>query len=191
MANKEIDETELMNYQQLASAMQKMLSKPEARKLLLQAQKLANPEAVIPELDALKPVQEAISEVKKEADEVRQQLKKEREDRDNEKALDAMRSKWEKGRSAARSAGYTEEGLQKLEKFMEENVIADHKLAMPAFERLNPPEAPVESSTSNFDLLRKLPKDSEDTKSLFEGDFEGFTAKRIKETLTDIRSGGR
>ena len=51
------------------------------------------------------------------------------------------------GRAVARQEGYTDEGLRDLEQFMQDNGIADHALAMPAFERANPPPEPVMTSS--------------------------------------------
>lgn len=191
MAKIEIDETDLVNYQQLAGAMQKMLANPEARRKLLEAQKKVNPDAVIPELDATKPLDEALSNIKKDVDETRKMLADDKADREKEKTLSALRSRWENGRLVARKSGYTAEGLESLEKFMEDKGIADHEIAMPAFEKLHPPEAPIADSGSNFDMLRAIPKSGDDMKMLFEGNDQEFLAKKIKETLTDIRSGSR
>ncbi len=161
MPKVEIDETELMNYRNISNAVQKMLANPKTRTKILEAQKEINPDAIIPELDANKPVLEALNSIKSELDEVKKTSAADKEAAAKDKAVADMTRKWEAGRALARRAGYTEDGLQALEAFMEANGVADHKIAMPAFERDNPPQAPVEGGNSRFDVFGGLKNDGE------------------------------
>ena len=190
MPTVEIDETELLQYRNITGAVQKMLANPITRTKLLEAQKIINPNAVIPEIDSQKPLNDAIGSLNKTVED----LKKDIEARDSkakeEKALDALRSKWEAGRAKARRAGYTAEGIEALEKFMEDNGVADHMIAMPAFERENPPAKSIDATGSNrFDVLHSVRPEGDDMKLLVDGDERQFLNKRINETLAGIRSG--
>ena len=189
MAVVEIEETELLNYRNITAAVQKMLQNPQTRSKILEAQKIINPNAVIPELDAQKPVLTAVSALTEEV----KALKKQREDDQaaitQEKALDGLKAKWAKGQAKACQAGYTAEGLKALEDFMEENGVADHMIAMPAFEKLNPPSAPIDTSGASFDRFQSMQRGEDDTKLLLEGNEQQFLTKRIKDTLSGIRNG--
>ena len=190
MATVEIDETELVNYRNITSAVQKMLANPQTRGKLLEAQKIINPNAVIPEIDSAKPVYEALDSVRAELKAVKEQREADLAETRKEKAMEGLRQKWEAGRVKARRAGYTVEGLQSLEAFMEEKGVADHEVAMPAFEKLHPPQDMVDTSGSGkFDVFGGIKNDGEDTKLLLEGNEQQFLNKRIRDTLTGIRTG--
>lgn len=189
MALVEIDETELLNYRNITTAVQKMLANPKTRPMLLEAQKTINPNAVIPELDAAKPVFAAVNAMNEKVKALEAQREADKAEAQKEKTLTALRSQWEEGRAKARRAGYTTEGLEQLEQFMETKGIADHEIAMPAFERLNP-QAPVESAGGNrFDPFRSMKGEGDDMKLLLDGDDQHFLNKRIKETLAGVRAG--
>jgi hypothetical protein len=185
----EIDETELLNLRNVTAAVHKMLKTPGARSKLLAAQKEANPNAVIPEIDSAKPVYEALGKVTEELKSLKEQREADIAAAKEKEALAALTAKWEKGRSLARRAGYTEDGLQALESFMETNGVADHMIAMPAFERLNPPQAPVADGGSRFDMFAGVKADGDDTKMLLDGNEQQFLTKRIRDTLSAVRTG--
>ena len=189
MPTVEIDETELVNYRNIAGAVHKMLGNPKTRSMLLAAQKEINPNAIIPELDAAKPVMEALAKQNEELAALRKQREDDRAELETEKKLNAMKSQWEAGRAKARRVGYTAEGIQQLEAFMEEKGVADHEVAMPAFEKLNPPASAVDNSASGKFDVKNFKNDGDDMKALLEGDEQGFLNKRINETLAGIRSG--
>lgn len=185
----EIDETELLRLRTVTAAVQKMLSNPGARSKLLAAQKEAQPDAVIPEIDSAKPVYEALGKVTDELKALKTQREEDIAASKQEKAMAELTAKWEKGRSVARRAGYTEDGLQALEAFMETNGVADHMIAMPAFERLNPPQAPVADGGSRFDVFSGVKGGEDDTKLLLDGNEQQFLTKRIRDTLSSVRTG--
>lgn len=189
MALVEIDETELVNYRNITGAVQKMLANPQTRSKLLEAQKIINPNAVIPEIDSAKPVYEALDSMKAELKAAKEQREADLAEARKEKAMEGLRSKWEAGRIKARKAGYTEEGMQLLEAFMEEKGVADHEVAMPAFERLHPQQDMVDTSASGkFDVFGGIKQD-DDTKMLLEGNEQQFLNKRIRDTLSGVRTG--
>lgn len=188
MPRTEIDETELQNYRNVTDALKGMLSNPAARRLVLQAQKLANPNAVIPEIDAAAPVMAAVGEVSKKVDDFIARSEKSNADREEKDRVNALSQRWDSGRVLAKKEGYTDDGLKKLEDFMQENGIADHEMAIPAFERKNPPQSSAVTSSNHIPFFAPENRGSEDMKMLMEGNDEGFLNKKIHETLTDIRS---
>lgn len=190
MAIVEIDEAELMNYRNIAGSVQKMLANPQTRAKILEAQKIINPNAVIPEIDSAKPVLDAVSKISEEVQALKKQREEDAAETKKEKAMADLHAKWDAGRAHARRAGYTEEGIQALEAFMEENGVADHKIAMPAFERLNPPQSAIDNTASGkFDIFSGVKNDGEDTKMLLEGNEQQFLNKRIQDTLSGLRNG--
>ena len=183
----EIDENEVVGMKQVSATVQAMLANPKARRLLLQAQKTIKPDAVIPEIDAAQPV---LDEVNK----LREELTAARKEREDDKTRDAdarklaeLHGKWEKAREGLRADGYTDEGISALEKFMAERGIADHEIAVPAFEKTNPPPAPVNSMSNSFDVLSPGAREDDTLKLLFAGNDAGFLAKAVPEALKAVR----
>lgn len=190
MALVEIDETELINYRNITGAVQKMLANPQTRSKILEAQKIINPNAVIPELDAQKPAMEAVGKAEARMAALEKKYEDDKAAAAHDKTMADLTSKWEAGRVKAKRAGYTAEGLEQLEAFMETNGVASHEIAMPAFERINPKAEAVDSTGSNrFDPFQTMKSDGDDMKLLLDGDDQHFLNKRIKETLTGVRSG--
>lgn len=190
MANIEVDENEYMNMQKIAGAMQKMLAHPQTRRKILEAQKTINPNAIIPEIDAAAPIQAALNAVNEEVKSVRKIAEDMKADAEKEKTMRVLETKWESGRSTARKAGYTVEGIEALEKFMEDNGVAEHSIAMPAFERLNPPATSIKPSGSGFEMLQNSLANigsDDDTKMLLEGNERQFLNKRISQALAETR----
>lgn len=187
MAVVEVDETELLNMRNITGAMQRMLANPKTRPAILRAQKLLNPDAVIPELDATEGFSNELTSLREETQKTRQMIEEDKADREKQKNLDALTRQWESGRVRARKAGYTLEGLEALEKFMEERGVADHEIAIPAFERINPPAAPVDASQGGFNVFTRDFKKDDDMKLLLEGNEQQFLNKRVKDTLNEIR----
>lgn len=193
MANVEIDEVELMNMRQVTGAVQKILANPAARKKLLEAQKDINPNAVIPELDQAKPFQDALAKTNEELAALRKQRDEDKAEAVKEKNLAALTSQWEAGRSKARKSGYTDDGLQALEKFMEEKGVADFDVAMAAFEKLNPPQETVAPAGGRFDLIGRVNDNSDTMKRLLEshGQDNFAVGSLVNQALSDVRTGSR
>jgi hypothetical protein len=168
MALVEIDEAELRSHRAVTEAMQKMLANPKTRGQLLRLQKTVNPDLVIPEVDAVEPFQAEMGEVKSALAGMQKMLADERAEREAERKQAELRTSWEQGRSKLRAAGYTDEGLEMVEKFMEDKGIADHEVAAAAHERLHPPQQPVRSASSGFDIFSSNSRSDESLKALFE-----------------------
>lgn len=182
----EIDETELANYRQVAGAMQQMLANPQTRRKVLEAQKILRPDAVIPELDAAKPVLDEIAALSKRFDDFRAETTKERDTREEKDRLNSLKGRWSQGQAVAKAQGYDSDGLKALESFMEEHGIADHDIAIPAFERKHPPAQPV-SATSPRLYPSIGDMKSDDSMKLLLEDPDQYLAKIVPDTLRELR----
>ena len=140
----EVDEAEYNQMVALRSVASKMVAKPESRKLLEQAQKLVDPNAPTPLLDAeaaqLAPVQ---AMEKKLSDQIAA-LQKERDDEKREATLAAINSKQERAFLRLKNRErYTDEGIEAVRKLMETKGLIDVDDAVAIFERANPPQTPA------------------------------------------------
>ena len=191
MALVEIDETELGQLRGVRDTVAGMLKNPKSRTQLLQAQKLANPNAVIPEIDAPAPFIEALSKTNETLAAVQKQLAEDKEARENEKRLGALDAKWNEGRAKLRARGYTAEAIEKIEKeIMEPKGVADHEIAADHFDKLHPQAEPIAGGNRMIfsDVFSAdAKKDGNPLKHLFEGNDEAFLQSVIPETLREVR----
>lgn len=188
MAKVEIDENQLAGLQKTAQIVQQMLSHPKARPLLQQAEKAFNPNLAIPEIDAQAPILSEIEKVNKRLDEQEKAAREREEKAAKESAERTLRDTWGKGRGKLKSTGYTDEGIDKIEKLMEERGIADHDAAAALYDRLNPPAEPVASVQHRFNPFESRGDDeAKAMKMLLEGNEEGFLGSMIPQALADVR----
>ena len=89
----EIDENELAGLKSLQSTVQKWLGNPGARRKILEAQKVLDPNIVIPELDAAKPLEEALAKMDEKLSTLDKRLSKDAEDRETAKKLGELNSR--------------------------------------------------------------------------------------------------
>ena len=189
MALVEIDETELVNHRNITGLVNRMLQNPAARARVLEARKIIDPNVSIPELDSQKPVITAVTALSDEIKALKKQQEEDKAASAHEKTMSSLKAKWDLGQAKARRAGYTAEGLKSLEDFMEENGIADHAIAMPAFEKLHPPAEPISATSTSFDRIKKITTGGDDMNLLLEGKERQFVDKRIQDALAAVRSG--
>ena len=189
MALVEIEDSELASYKQVTGVMQRMLNNPKTRRQILEAQKTLDPNLVIPELDAATPVLEEVKSLREllAADKAEREVEK--AEREKTERMAKLQSQWDSGRARLRQQGYQEEGIQAVEKFMEDKGIADHEVGAAAFERMHPPVEPVIPTGSNrFDWLGAKDDSSEHMKALFnDPDNDQALNSIINDTLKQVR----
>lgn len=143
MAKIEVDEAEYNQMVALRGVASKIVANPAARKRLEEAQKLVDPNAPTPMLDAeaaqLAPINAAKAELEARID----KFEKERQDEKREQTLAAIADKQSKAIAQLRRQGYTDEGVSAIEKLMETKGLLDVEDAVAIFERSNPPPTPV------------------------------------------------
>lgn len=162
MGTREVDETQLQSLQNVARSVSEIMKDPKRRMKLLELQKEAEPNAVIPEIEVVKPVEAAIASMNEKFDKLATELQSEREKRENDQKLAEFAAKYEKGRTTLRTRGYSDEGVASIEKLMEERGIANHEDGMAVWERMNPPQEPVKSPSGLTRFLQAAHADGED-----------------------------
>jgi hypothetical protein len=164
----EVDDRELSDYKRLTAFLQSATTNSKTRRKLLEIQKELNPNQAIPELDAAAPLNDELAQVKSSLAAMSKLMADDKAAREQEKQLAQLSRQWEKGRTLLRKQGYVEEGIDAVEKFMEQRGIADHEVGMAAFERLQPPETPVAPVSGNrFDVFAPRVGDDAHMKALF------------------------
>lgn len=191
----EVDEAEYAANLGVVQAVDGMLKHPEARSLVLKARKIADPKAVIPEVDAAAPVMAALAEQQKKFDELQASIQKDKDERAAEAAKAKLNEGWAAGRAYARECGYMDEGLKKLEEFMQTEGLISHRIAIPAFEALHPaPPPPVTPGIGGtFEFFSPEEGDKDDMKRLLESRGEDAQAVNslINKALAESRGQSR
>lgn len=194
MPTVELTEEQIRSNQALQATLQKIVANPEARTLLQRARKIAEPDAVIPELEQHAKVETTMSDLGKKIDDFisSQEKNKAEEKAAAEKAR--MESRMEQGFAKLREAGVTDEGLEGVKKIMVDEGITNPEIAWAHFERLHPQPAPVlPNGTGGFNFIPNGPDTSEDIKKLIEsrGENAQVLDKMARDALVDVRGGSR
>lgn len=190
----EVDETELLNSRGVVATVQAMMRNPESRRRVLEAQKIVNPDAVIPELDAAKPYVAELKTIGESVSALNKRLDDEAAAREAEKRTNAFASAWEEQKANLRAQGYSDEGIAKIEEHAKTEGIPSLRAAAADFDRLHPPAAPVSPGGYNtWDFFKAPADDDTDMKKLLEsrGEDEGLIRNMVDKTLVDIRGGAR
>jgi hypothetical protein len=85
--------------------------------------------------------------------------------------------------------GYATEGVEAIEKLMEERSIADHEAAEALFAKMNPPPPPLMTGGNRWDWTAPEIKNDVDLKPLFEGNDDAFLGPAIQAALKEARGG--
>ena len=184
----EVDEGEL-NVARSAKALLDKLGTGATRAQLLGLVKTVNPDAPIPEIDSQVPVFNEINGLKAE-------LAAERKAREDDKAATekgARERKVEKaishGREVLRSQGYTQDGIEKVEKLMADKGILDYEDAVAVYERnhksADEPIMSIDYSKS-WDVAAPQTEDA-DHKLLLQNP-DAFAKKQVNDVLREMRA---
>ncbi len=185
----EIDETELANLRRVAAVADKISKHPEARGLLQKAISVAVPDEAGPEIRMRAELDEFKTSLLTE-------LKTDREAREKKDAEETTarqqgdnQKRWNSGREYARNSGYLDDGLTKLEEYMEREGIFNHKHAIAAFERENPPAPPPITGGSGFNWFQQADQANDTAlKALYEGRDEDFLGSMIPQAIAESRN---
>lgn len=192
MAKVEIEESELAALHRVSKFTESALANPKTRASLLTIQKVLNPEAVIPEIDATAQVMSVVKELKDEMAADRKARDEERAKDDDARRTNGLQAKMMAGQKLLADHGYEAEGVKKIEELMLAEGISSYAAGMAYFERLNPPSQPADSSrTSRFgDLSGNADIQSADFKELWDsqGQSENWLQKSLAESRQQFRN---
>jgi hypothetical protein len=186
------DEAELLASRSVVNTVNAMLANKDARKLLLQARKITDPNASIPEIDAAVPVRAEVDEMKKLLEEDRKERQKERDEQAQALAMERANAAVGQQRERLRAQGWRDEGIAEIEKFAAEHGVPDLEIAASHWEKLHPPAEPATPNGSgswNFfdDQTSENDKKFVETMINTKGEDEGALNAEIRAALTEVR----
>jgi len=191
----EIDEVELQRSRKAREFIEKIWNNPRAKRKLLEAQKEVQPDdPMVKELDSEDPVQQQISALSKKLEESEKARVEAEEKRDRDEKIGRLKSVKDSGISELRRAGWTDKGIEGVEKLMEEKGILDPIDAAAIWEKHNPPATPVTpSSYGGWNFTELADDSSEDLKKLIEsrGESNPLVDKMARDALSEARGSRR
>ena len=123
----------------------------------------------------------------------KEKIAKDAEREKNEK-LASLNSKMESGRRALRDAGWTKEGIEGVEKLMEDKGILDHEIAAAFIEKQNPPQEVMSPRAFGGFNFVEQPKDEDAfLKALLDskGDDDNAVLRAAVDAVGDLRGAAR
>lgn len=158
----EVAEEDYARLARVNETLAKIARNPKAARLLEQAHKEVDPSVTTPLSDKEKEANAPLEALRKELDDIKKQAAEDKAKADQERAQASIQARWSKGRTKLLDAGWQPEGLEKLEKMMEEKGILDHEDAAKIFEADHPPQPPaMPGGTGAWNFL-DMPDDTKD-----------------------------
>ncbi len=194
MATIEIDEAEFTSLKKVRDTVAKIATTPEAKRLLQKAHKLVDPNALTPDLDADEAKSKEQTEWQKKFEELQTSIQADKEKRESDANLAALNTKFEAGRKRLREQRYTQEGIEAVEKFMQERGIPDHEIAAAYLEKQNPPQEVMNPRAfGSFNFVEPPKDDDTFLKALLDskGDDDSAVLKAAVEAVGDLRGNAR
>ncbi len=194
MAVIEVDESEFAALKRVRDTVAKIANTPEAKKLMQKAHKLVDPNAVTPDLDADEAETKTKTEWQTKFQELETKIATDKAEREKNDNLAALNSKFEAGRAALRDQRYTAEGIEAVEKFMNERGIPDHLVAAAYLEKQNPPQEVMNPRAfGSFNFVEPPKDDDTFLKALLDskGDDDSAVLKAAVEAVGDLRGNAR
>lgn len=191
MAMVEVDEEQLRRDHTLRATVAKILQDPKAKRLMEQAHKMVDKEAVTPGLDADEKIEAATSATKAELEAIKKQLADDRAAREHDAKVGAFTKSIEDGIAKLVAEGWMPDGIAAVRKLMEEKAIVDPAIAAAYYEKTHPPAAPVAGGGGpwNFIDAAAAGGDDPDWKKLIEtrGESDAVVDKMARDALNDMR----
>jgi hypothetical protein len=192
MARIEVEESDLAQFHKIRDTLAKINADPEGKKLLQRAHKKIDPHAITPDIDEEEQKLALKTELEKKIEELEAKYRTDKEEADKEKSLSSLNAKFEAGRKALKDQRYTDEGIEAVEKFMNERGIPDHLVAAAYLEKQNPPQEIMSPRAfGGFNFLEQ-PKDGEDKflKALLDskGENDGAVLSAAIDAVGELRS---
>ena len=187
----EVSEEALLQFTKLNSTIKKLLEHPEARTMVLKAQKIVEPNMIIPELD--NPQVKEIEKIKRELEDYKKSQEDARIKAESDEHINRLMKKWNTDKEKLKNKyKYTDEGIKRIEDFCTERGISDIEAGAALFEKVHPPEDIIDGGNSRLSIF-DVPTNEGIAKELFEtkGQNKHVFNGIIKKTLKEIRSGDR
>lgn len=186
----EIDEAELLRLRRMEGTLGAIVKNKGARKQLAAALKVVNPEdPLAKEADVVDPDEQRFIDQQKEIEALKKSMADDKSEREHNSKLDSIKAEQERAFAMLRDDQWTQEGIDKVRKVMEDKGILDVAIAAKWVESQMPPQNPISPTSNSLAHFLNPPKEDEDVKKLWEtrGENDSLLMKMAGEALSDIR----
>lgn len=194
MAMKEVDELELGKLTHIRDTIAKINQTPEGKLLLQKAHRQVDPNAIAPDLDEEEKKGKLKSELQKELDELKASIQADKEKAASDANMATLNAKFEAGRQKLRDRRYTPEGIERVEKIMQERGITDHEIVADHLERQNPPQEVLSPRAfGSFNFVEPPKDDDKFLKALLDskGDDDNAVLQAAADAINEVRGQSR
>lgn len=189
MATVEVDELELQQNRSLRALVEGLAKNPRTAKKLHSLIKEIQPDAKLAEPPA-DPYEDRFSSLEKELAAEKKARADESAKREQDTKIQSLQQKQDADFADLRRNKWTDDGIEKVKKIMEERGILDVEVAASYIEKQFPQQQPVTPNGSQSWNFLELPADNnDDLKKLIEtkGESVPLVDKMAREALADIR----
>lgn len=188
-------QAELKGARPYKEVLTKLQGSAKTRLPTLRLMKEAYPELVVPEIDAAAPLNAEIAQEREARLALEKRLDDEKAEREKSAREAGYASQIERERERLRQAGYSTEGIKKIEDLMEKENLIHYEAAEALFEKQQPKEDALIPSGygRNWDLFEP-PAEDNDIRAALSPDhakrgraLQRWTGKAITQALQDVR----
>lgn len=197
MAEKlvEVDEQELLRLRRAGDTVAAMLKTPAARKKLAAAMKDIKPDdPLAKEADQVDPIEARFDELSKANAALAKQISDDNAKREHDARISSLQSEQDRGFAVLRQAKWTDDGIAKVKKVMEEKGILDVAIAANWVESQMPLASPINPSASgSWGFMEAPGEGADDIKKLIEskGENVGLLHKMAGDAIAEVRGTSR
>jgi len=185
----EVDEADYNVKSSAKALFDRIGNNPKTRAGLHALIKEVDPSVVIPEYEAKQAALSETESLRKEIDGLKKGMSEKEEAAQQKELEKKFESIVRDGRSKLRKLGYTDEGIEAVEKLMEAEGLANYDHAEAVYAKKNPAKeemvAPVNFSKA-WDIAK--PAESDADHKLLMSDPDAFSRKMVNEVLNEFRA---
>ena len=195
----EVDELQLQQSNKLRTAFENLMKNPKARRKVLEAQKIVDPKAEIPELEQPDPLEAVRAESAEKIAALEKKIEEDKAARERDGRLQQLQSLKDNGIKTLRERHYMDDTIKAIEKIMEDKGILDPLDAAAIWDRDHPPQTPIQQTGSGGWNFGDLPGSTEDADDKYvdqllkggkNGISDGALMQRVSSTINDVRGSG-
>jgi len=188
----EIDEAEFVRLNGLNNFAHKLLTHPEAGKLVEQAAKIVDPNTKTPRLEQAAAAAAPLTALQEEIAGLKKTLEENAAEAARNQTLSALQKQRDEGISQLRREGWLDEGIKKVEELMEKKGILDPVDAAAIIQARDPVQTPaMPGSTGGWNFMEGITSDDGDAdlKKLIEtkGEIDSVTDHIARKALNEVR----
>ena len=187
----EIDEADLLRLRRVDNVVREMERNPSAKKKLLNALKDVRPDdPAVKGLERPDPTEQRFTAQEETINALKKQIEDDKAERERQDKLGRLQADQDRAFEALRAEKWTEDGIAKVKKVMEDKGILDVAIAAKWVESQMPPQSPLSPiGTGAWNFMDQVNDGEADLKKLIEtrGENDSLLRKMAGEAISELR----